>query len=224
MTSLDNILAFIEKKNISIRQFEAESELANGTLNENKKRGADLSSKNIEKISKRYGSELLDAGYYVLDLKSFGRDGYAIVKQVESNISEENAIKEEAASIANLSRALADQAAANKIQASANDKHAEGHRTLAEAYKEMLELLRDMRKSLAQQTDQLTIKEKVQANEAQTVEIKSNLNQVQKDVTTLLERQEASIDEFRDQFLLLKGRKTGPSKGARKKHDQSDGI
>jgi len=97
-------------------------------------------------------------------------------------------------------------------------------KVLAEAFKSQTEILKSIENKMAQQADQLAIKEKVQVTETRTAEITSNLDQVQRDVTTLLERQEAAIDEFRDRFSVLKEQKTGPSKGARRKHGQNDGI
>lgn len=79
MSSLSNILSFIQLKGISTAEFERECGLPNATLSNYQSRDGDITSKNIEKISKRYGKELLNAGYSVIDLAVFGGKGYIIV-------------------------------------------------------------------------------------------------------------------------------------------------
>lgn len=115
-----------------------------------------------------------------------------------------------------LAQALADQAKANK-------DHAEGYKTLAEAYKEMLELLRDMRKGMAQQADQLAIKEKVQAVAAQTQDLTVNLNRALALAEKISYRQDSSLKEIHAQFSGLRFEKIAPSEDVDSKADQNDG-
>lgn len=94
MSSLSNILSFIELQNLSVRQFEKECGLGNGTLNENKTRGVDLSSKNVEKISLKFHSQLKQAGYHIINVNPFGREDFVIINKEEMKklIEERNRI------------------------------------------------------------------------------------------------------------------------------------
>ena len=152
-------MTFIENKKISIRQFEAEAGLSNGTLNETKKRSADLSSKNIEKISKRYADELLKAGFYILDLAAFGRPGeLAILKQEEKAGDEiapsaEQSVPEYTPSqmLSILVRSYDKQADAFKDQAKAHADQAEGFKALAEAFRAQIDLIKNIDSRMALQ-------------------------------------------------------------------------
>lgn len=189
MTSLDNILEFIDKSNISIRQFESESGLANGTINENRKRGADLSSKNIEKISKRFGLDLTKFGFLIQDLKAYGRPGeLAVVKKTTDNSPTELENTHMPSTIEQLAKALVDQAEASKLQASANKEYAEG-------FKVLVMVLERIEKNMARQDSQ--------------ARIEANLNEALAGIETL------SIDSEKvmADLQILKAGKTASSEG-----------
>lgn len=84
MTTLNNVLKFIELKDISFRKFEAECGLSNGTLTGNKRNNVELSADNINKIVERYSTELKDAGYHIIDLSLVG-GGMLILNTYEKN-------------------------------------------------------------------------------------------------------------------------------------------
>jgi hypothetical protein len=82
MVTLTNVLKFIDLLDLSIRSFEAECGLSNGTITGSKNREVDLSIDNINKIVERYSTELSAKGFYVVDLTAFGK-GKAILNSEE---------------------------------------------------------------------------------------------------------------------------------------------
>jgi transcriptional regulator with XRE-family HTH domain len=82
MKTLNNILKFIDLKGLSIRAFEKEVGLSNGTINNSLKRKADLSEENIEKIVEKYSKELRDYGFFIIDMTTMG-GGKSIINKDE---------------------------------------------------------------------------------------------------------------------------------------------
>jgi lambda repressor-like predicted transcriptional regulator len=82
MKTLNNVLKFIELKGMSTRSFEKETRLSNGTINNCLQREADLSEENIAKIVEKYSTELVEAGFHIIDLTSFG-GGKSIINKGE---------------------------------------------------------------------------------------------------------------------------------------------
>lgn len=94
---------------------------------------------------------------------------------------------------------------------------------LAEGYKTQVETIKSIESKMAQQADQLAIKEKVQDMAPRTKNIEINLNVAGEKLATLERRQDLMIREFREQFLILTSDKKTPSKDVRKKVDRKDG-
>jgi hypothetical protein len=82
MVTLNNVLKFIDLMGLSVRSFERESGLSNGTITGSKGRGVDLSADNIDNIVERYSTELLEKGFQIIDLTAFGK-GIAILSKEE---------------------------------------------------------------------------------------------------------------------------------------------
>lgn len=79
MTTLESVLRFIELSNLSVRSFEVQIGLPNGTLKNAQNRKADLSpdviSKIVEKLSKQFEAK----GFVIVDLSTVGGQGYSII-------------------------------------------------------------------------------------------------------------------------------------------------
>jgi hypothetical protein len=83
MKTLQNVLKFIELKGFKTRVFEQEAGLSNGTLSKCFNRNAELSSENIDRIVEKFSTELIAAGFSIIDLSSVGGEGKAIMSQEE---------------------------------------------------------------------------------------------------------------------------------------------
>lgn len=108
-----------------------------------------------------------------------------------------------------LSRAFVEQAEGFRSQAKALADQAEGFRAQAEAFKAQGELMAFIRKEMAL--------------EAAQGQMKVNLSEIRRDVTTIVERQESAVTEIRDLFLQLGAQRKSPSEDARKKVGRNDG-
>lgn len=83
MKTLQNVLKFIDSKGLSIREFEEKSGLSNSNISYYKNENKELSANIIEKIVEKYSTELIAAGYSIIDLSSVGGAGKAIMSQEE---------------------------------------------------------------------------------------------------------------------------------------------
>ena len=206
MSSLSNILIFINSKGISPSEFERECNIANATLAKYQERGKDLSSKNIDKISKRYGKELQAAGFKVIDLANFGRPTEKAIVKTEEDLPIVQGQEEEIVTIKKLSQALADQAEANKIQASANDKYAEGFKVLAV-------VLERMENKMAQEQTQAIIAKTLERMDSNLIETLTGVEFVSK----------MQLQPLMDQLKKGAADKKDHAKDAGKKSDETNG-
>lgn len=87
---------------------------------------------------------------------------------------------------------------------------------LAEAFKNQAEALRT-------QAEIMKIIEKNMARADSQARSELSLTDIRKDVTTLVERQELAIEEFRERFLEIREGAKGPSKGVHKTRSRNDG-
>jgi len=83
MKTLQNVLKFIDSKGLSVREFEENSGLSNGSINYCKRENKELSLENIDKIVEKFSTELIADGYSIVDLSSVGGAGKAIMNQEE---------------------------------------------------------------------------------------------------------------------------------------------
>lgn len=83
MSSIDNILTFIEISGSSPSKFEKEVGLPNATLSNSKAREGGLSSSNIDKISKKYWKELKAKGFEIIDISPFENEIWAVLNKDE---------------------------------------------------------------------------------------------------------------------------------------------
>lgn len=94
MVTLNNILQFIDLSGLSVRAFERESGLSNGTITGNKTRGVDLSPDNIDNIVEKFSTQLMEKGFYIIDLTAFGKGKAILNKEEKEKIDKEEIIKE----------------------------------------------------------------------------------------------------------------------------------
>lgn len=83
MRTLQNVLKFIDSKGLSVREFEENCGLSNASISYYKGGNKELSVDIIEKIVEKYSTELIAAGYSIIDLSSVGGAGKAIMNQEE---------------------------------------------------------------------------------------------------------------------------------------------
>lgn len=206
MSSISNILTFIEKKGYSVAWFEEQAGLGNGSLKKTSLRGKDLTDKTLEKISKKFGQELLAEGYYVIEATPFGKQGLMLIDEAAKNRLSRTDVGEKKVEV------VGREPTAMEIL----DRLSQAFLNQSEAFRTQAELLRSIESKMAQEQTQAIIKE-------QTAMIQFSLQDVQGKVTTLWERQHLAIEEMRDHFAKLGVQKTPASAGAHKKQGRSDG-
>ena len=83
MKTLQNVIKFIDSKGLSKRELEENLGLSNSNLNYYLKENKELSLDIIDKIVEKYSTELITAGYSIIDLSSVGGAGKAIMNKEE---------------------------------------------------------------------------------------------------------------------------------------------
>jgi hypothetical protein len=81
MESLKTIFKFIDTVDITVDQFEKECGLELGTLKAAHENQTPLSKDITMKIAKRYGNEMNDLGFYVIEGKAFGKKTDFIIEE-----------------------------------------------------------------------------------------------------------------------------------------------
>jgi len=86
LSSLHNILTFINSNGYPKSSWEEDAGLANGTFYNYHKRNAELPPEAIAKLSKKWGDELRAAGYHIINVDPFGGEILAILNQEEMDV------------------------------------------------------------------------------------------------------------------------------------------
>ncbi len=81
METIKTIYKFIDTIDITVDQFEKECELESGTLKTAEEGQISLAKEVTTKIAKRYGNEMSDLGFYVLDGSAFNKKTDFIIEE-----------------------------------------------------------------------------------------------------------------------------------------------
>ncbi|MEX6689810.1 hypothetical protein QTN47_20050 [Danxiaibacter flavus] len=81
MSSLDSVITFIDVNAMTIRLFELNTHIPEGTIEKHQQDLTDLSNTDINNIITRYGSQFIELGFSILEIDDGMHKDYIIIER-----------------------------------------------------------------------------------------------------------------------------------------------